>query len=346
MRRKSSRAGMMFSCIIFLVLIVFLLVVFLSESSKNPEPEKADTPEQVYDTENGYDTGNSTEEEDVLMWKGESYRYNEHLSNYLFLGVDEYELEESQNGQMQAGQCDALFLLSYDRVAGSMAVISIPRDTMTDIQVLLPDGTSAGYSRDHISLAYSYGDGSHESCRLAKEAVSGLFYGLPVQGYCALSMSGLEVIPEVIGSFEVTLPNDSLSVLDPSYGAGDVYVVSPDSAETFVRYRDVETSQSALDRLERQQSFLKAAMAQMEVQYGQDAGIVTELYEALTPYMVTSMGNDVFAKLAECAYAGGEVLSWTVPGEGSSGDRYDEYLVDDDALYEKMIDTFYVRVGK
>ena len=57
--------------------------------------------------------------------------------------------------------------------------------------------------------------------------------------------------------------------------------------------------------------------------------------------MVTSMGNDQFVKLMESAAEGDVQEGWTVPGEGVEGKSYDEYHVDDDALYEKMIETFY-----
>ena len=62
---------------------------------------------------------------------------------------------------------------------------------------------------------------------------------------------------------------------------------------------------------------------------------------ALEPYMVTSMGNDEFVKLMESAAAVSVTENWTVPGEGVQGKSYDEYHVDDDALYEKILETFY-----
>ena len=280
----------------------------------------------------------------IVTWKGQQYRYNDHLSNYLFIGVDEYELVDTQAGERKAGQSDALFLLSYDRMTGNAVMISIPRDTMTEIEVFLQDGSSAGMSKDHISLAYSFGDGKHGSCQLVRNAVSQLFYDLPVSGYCALSMSGLSVIPEVIGSFEVIVPNDSLKEKQESYTKGSEVTITGENAELFVRYRDVKTAQSALERTERQQAFLKAALEKAEEQYEKDAGIVTQLYEKLKPYLVTSMSNDLFLELMESVYQGGEVASWTIPGEGIEGAQYDEYHVDDKMLYEKVMETFYIRV--
>lgn len=315
----------------FLILFIGAGVLLICVNKKTEEP-----PAVVY-TESKRESGDIT-------WQGQEYRYNDHLSNYLFIGVDEYDFAEGDIGDRKAGKCDALFLLSYDRVQKDMTLIAIPRDTMTDIKVFLPDGSSGGYSRDQITLSYGFGDGKHESCRLTKEAVSNLFYGLDINGYCAMSMSGLPVIPDTIGSFDVVIPNDSLEVVDSAYTKGATLTVTGENAETFVRYRDIETSQSALYRQERQTAFLEAAMHKVEAEFEQDAGIVTDLYNALTPYLVTNMGNDLFLELMESAYTGKEIISWTVPGEGVEGKANDEYHVNDDQLYEKIIETFYIRV--
>ena len=68
---------------------------------------------------------------------------------------------------------------------------------------------------------------------------------------------------------------------------------------------------------------------------------MTDLYDALEPYMVTNMGNDQFVSIMDSIACGSTGESWTVPGEGTVGETYDEYHADDDALYEKIIDTFY-----
>ena len=46
-------------------------------------------------------------------------------------------------------------------------------------------------------------------------------------------------------------------------------------------------------------------------------------------------------KLAEGYFSGASVEEWTVPGEGVEGNPFDEYRVDDEVFYEKIIETFY-----
>ena len=45
--------------------------------------------------------------EETILYDGKEYRYNDHLSNYLFLGIDTREIEEENNGRDYAGQADA-----------------------------------------------------------------------------------------------------------------------------------------------------------------------------------------------------------------------------------------------
>ena len=111
--------------------------------------------------------------------------------------------------------------------------------------------------------------------------------------------------------------------------------------ETFVRYRDITVSQSAISRMERQEEYIRAFGEAATERFSTDPGFVTELYTALEPYMVTNIGTDQFLDIMEGISSGNTNEGWTVPGEGSEGEMYDEYHVDDDALYQKIIETFY-----
>ena len=290
-------------------------------------------------TENNQAGGDSSSPD--VVWQGRGYNYNDHLSNFLFIGVDNREKEAADTGSADAGQADALYLVSWDRVDGDITVITVPRDTITQIEVLGPDGESLGKTEDHISLSYAYGGGGYESCMLTEEAVSELFYGLPIQGYCSINMDAIPVLTESVGGVAVTVPNDSLEALDPRFAEGEQITLNSSDTEMFVWYRDTSVSQSALSRMERQQEYIRAFGAAAGQAYADNPGFVTDLYDALEPYMVTNMGNDQLVSIMDSIASGSTAESWTVPGEGTAGETYDEYHADDDALYEKIIDTFY-----
>lgn len=286
-----------------------------------------------------------TTDPDTVIWQGKEYVYNDDLSNYLMIGVDKEDIEETSAGQANAGQADAIYLVVRDRRENTVTLISIPRDTMTEIELIAPGGESLGTDVNHINLSYAYGDGAHESCRLTEEAVSNLLYGIPIQSYCAVSMEALPILTESVGSLTVTVPNDSMTEDYPDYAQGEEITLTPENTEIFVRYRNTAQSQSALDRLERQQEFLKSYGEAAKQKYGEDPQYAVDLYEALPSYMMTSMGSDEFVRLAESLATGNTETGWTIPGEGVEGADYDEYHVDDDALYEKIIETFYKEAG-
>lgn len=276
-----------------------------------------------------------------ITYQGKEYQYNEHLSNFLFLGIDTREKAETKTGQADAGQADAVFLVAWDRVEGNVSLISIPRDTLTDIEVFDQEGKSLGKSKDHISLAYAYGDGGTESCRLMEEAVSNLLYGVPLQGYCSISLDGISSLTEAIGGVDVVVPNDSLAEVEPMWSQGTEIHLDGAEAETFVRYRNIRIEQSAMDRLQRQQEFLRSYGERAVQVYEEDTSFLADLYSSLENYMTTNIGKDMFAKVLSALQREGNADSMTIPGEGVQEAEFDAYRTDDSALYEMVLDVFY-----
>ena len=288
----------------------------------------------------------TTEADDsnTVTWQGKTYKYNQNLSNYLLLGVDKRTPAETRVGKADAGQADALFLLSLNRKTKEMTLISIPRDTMTDVESFDLEGKSLGKSKDHISLSYGYGDGGAESCKLTQEAVSNLFYGLPIQGYLAMNLDGIPELTKSVGGLTVTVPNNSLEYEYPEFAEGAEVTLTEENTEVFLRSRDVDESQSAIYRMERQKAFLDAFSKKAKECYERNAKFAANLFVAIKPYTVTNISEDRLMKLFQTADEGDGYTEWTVPGEGTQGLSYDEYQVDDDALYAKIMETFYQEV--
>lgn len=284
------------------------------------------------------------DDSNTVTWQGKTYKYNQNLSNYLLLGVDKRTPAETRVGKADAGQADALFLLSLNRKTKEMTMISIPRDTMTDVESFDLEGKSLGKSKDHISLSYGYGDGGAESCKLTQEAVSNLFYGLPIQGYLAMNLDGIPELTKSVGGLTVTVPNNSLEYEYPEFAEGAEVTLTEENTEVFLRSRDVDESQSAIYRMERQKAFLDAFSKKAKECYEQNAKFAADLFVAIKPYTVTNISEDRLMKLFQTADEGDGYTEWTVPGEGTQGLSYDEYQVDDDALYTKIMETFYQEI--
>lgn len=281
--------------------------------------------------------------EELVEHRGKKYRYNEHLSNYLFMGIDTREPVTEYETRQEAGRADTIFVLSYDRVKKTVKGIAIPRDTITNIRMIAPDGTDLGTAKDHINMQYVFGDGKEESCQLMKEAVSGILYNVPIQGYCSLNMDGIAVFADILGGVEVTVPNNSLEKVNSEFVSGAKVTITKDNAEQFVRYRDTEIAQSAIDRMNRQKVYLEAVAEKVREKSSEDASLIVDIYENLEPYMVTNVGNDMLAKLLEADFDSGTGIVG-IPGEGVEGAEFDEYHVNETELYELILQMFYEEV--
>ena len=329
-------------CMLLIIILIIVLSVlgggYYLLSQKN-----ASSPQNGGQNSDSRNQTDLSQNSDIVEYKGETYKYNDHLSNYLFLGIDTRETVDTYQSQADAGQADAIFLVSMDRATEKIKVLFIPRDSMTRIEVFNPYGQSLGETTDHLNIQYAFGDGKEKSCELMKTAVSDMLDGLPIQGYCSMNMDGISVITDFVGGIQLTIPDDSLADVNSEYKKGAVVDITGETAEQFVRYRDIDKTQSALVRQERQKTFLQALVQKAQEKAGEDAGFVTGLYDSVKSYTVTNMGNDIFAKLL-AASQNGITDTETVPGEGTHGENFDEYHIDEDALSDLIISMFYEKI--
>ena len=324
--RRKRIAAVLVICGVLAVVAVFAAGIWKQQRKAHMETDSASVSSEENTSES-------------ITYKGKTYVYNDHLSNYLFMGIDTRgDMEEAGSGN--AGQADAVFLVSVDRVTKEMQVISIPRDTMTEIEMFSVSRKSLGLMENHINLQYAQGDGKTESCELMKTAVSKLLGGIPVHGYCSVNMDGIPVMTEAAGNVQVVIPDNSLEEVNPEFTEGAEVTLTKDNVEQFVRYRNTGREQSALVRQDRQKIFIEAYMKKAQEQYAKDASFVTGLYKSMKPYMVTNIGNDLFVKLLSAAQEGKSSVH-TLPGKGAQGEYFDEYRVDEEALQEMIISVFY-----
>lgn len=279
---------------------------------------------------------------ETITYDGVTYRYKEDIRSYLLMGIDKTTAAEKDSAG-RSGQADTITLLVRDGEEKKLHILEIPRDTMTQIEVYDAQGKSLGMTEDHINIQYAYGDGRGSSCRLMTEAVSNLLYQIPVHEYCAMMMDGISVLNDAVGGVTITVPQEGFSFEGQEYEPGTEVILSGTMAEAFVRYRDTDESLSSLKRMENQNVFLESWMRQAQEMASKDAGFAARLYMTLEPYLVTDMTNDLFADLLTDTSAF-ETEKQMLPGSGSAGENFDEYHVDENALYELVLEMFYEEV--
>ena len=117
------------------------------------------------------------------------------------MGIDQRseEMEQVLEVSGESGQADTIFLATLNPVNNRIKIIAISRDTMTEIPVFDAKGNYLGEEKSHLGLAYAYGDGKETSCQYMVDAVSQLFYGIPINGYAAFNMSAIAEINDAVG---------------------------------------------------------------------------------------------------------------------------------------------------
>ena len=324
------------------VLALAILGVVLAIVMKQKEKNTISVEQMI---EQNQSTANLEKwQEGDITYNGKKYRYNSSVKTYLFLGTDNEGTMEESTGGLVGGQSDAMFLLITNGSAKTMSIVSINRNTMTMIDVydLLDNCTEQ--KKMQICLQYAYGDGGRTSCVRTADTVSKLFYNIPINGYFAMNMDAVPILNDAVGGVTVEvmqdLENKSLGV---SLKKGETVTLNGKEAYVYIRSRDINEFDSASRRLERQNQYLLQLFKRIkDLALGNEATIA-RISGLMEDYLVTSID---FVKLAEDAseYTFDESHMYNVPGETVMGEIYEEHYVDEDALYEMILEIFYDEV--
>lgn len=279
---------------------------------------------------------NGTENLSIDMG-GRRYHLKKEISTYLLLGIDtEGSLQEEKEPGL-AGQSDAIYLAVCDRSTKRARIIGVPRDTMTTIRVFLPSGKDNGTTTDHLTLQYAFGDGKERSCELTAEAVSNLMYGIPIDGYLAVNLGAVPDLAEILGGVEVVVPDDSAVTEESSFVKGAKVILDRTNVKKFLRFRDIEVSQSAVIRMERHKAFFKGCAEKLKSIFRNNPADILRLYKECFPQFLTNITADECMKLAGYDFDETVVI---LPGIFTTGSEYDEFYADEDAL-QKMVAEFF-----
>ena len=314
--------------IVFIISIVVILAISaVAFAMKKNSKEEKDTSSEL-----------QQESENYISYNGQRYQHNDHLRTYLYMGIDKdgpvTEAEDSVSG----GQSDAMFLIVVDSEKKTISVLSINRNTMTDVDVYDKDGNFVETRKLQICLQHGFGDGMRTSCQRSVDAVSNLLYGEPVSGYIAMNMDAMPMMNDSVGGVTVEVLDDLTSPSrNVSLHKGETVTLNGDEAYVYLRSRDINEFDSATERLNRQMQYIQAFVKQAK---SKDTAMLVSAYDTITDYIVTNVDvPNLVNKLT--TYEFDDSRMYTVPGETKMGEQYEEYHVDEDALYQLMIDTFY-----
>lgn len=288
-------------------------------------------------------------QEGQIRYNGKTYQYKENLTNILCLGIDSRDGIAKEKTPGKAGQADCVILAVLDDEAKTIQLINISRDSMVPVHVYATDGSFVEDRTEQLALQYAYGNGRDWSCQLMEQAVSELFYGLPIHGYCALSMNSIADLNDAVGGVTVTVPEE-LAVMQPKlFTAGETVTLKGELAYHFVHDRAYKSADVASNnkRIARQKAYAVAFVNQLKQGMKGDMTLPVKLYQTAEKQMVTSISLDQAVYLCteymNCSFDTENI--YTIDGEVTMGEKYAEFNVDDDTLYQLILDVFYEEVN-
>ena len=277
----------------------------------------------------------------TIVYNGKTYKYNEAITSILFMGIDRDQFADDNENLGTNGDADALMLLTYDTSNGNTDLISISRDTMADIDVYSKDGTYIGIEKQQICLAYAYGDGKETSCTNQVNAVSRLFYNIPISSYLSMDLDAVSVLNDAVGGVTVTSPQTF-----KEFTKGETVTLYGESAETFVRNRDTSVLDSNNSRMERQRVYIESFFKTLAAGTKENLMLPVDLFNAASPYTVTNIDIPKVTYLASNILEKdfSEIEMQNVPGEVVQGEVYAEYHLDQEKFFEMFLNVYYTPI--
>ncbi len=278
-----------------------------------------------------------------ILHNGKEYRYREDVINILCIGVDKAQSMEEKREYDIYGLADANLLVSIDTEKDQLQIIAIPRDVMTEVQMTTKSGKVVEKTTTQLCQQYGYGRTPEQGGELMMEAVSKLLYQVPIQRYCAINFQALPVLNDAIGGVDVTALQD---IPDMKLAAGTPVHLEGENALTYIRWRDQTAEASNLARVERQKQYVLAFLEKAKSVVASDMSVPVTLFQQMQQNMSTNL------LLEDITYLAPELVNMSVsgelmrmiPGDPVQGEIYEEYHVNQDALKELVIESFYEEV--
>ena len=275
-----------------------------------------------------------------VRYKGQLYEYKKDITTILLMGVDSRSKEESEGEFGASNQSDMNVLAVLDPETRQITFINISRDAMVEMEAMDALGNSTGTTRAQLALAYSYGEGGDVSCRLTRDAVSDLFYDLPIHAYASIYLNGVADLVGEIGGITV----QSLETFG-DFREGETVELTRSNTESYIRHRD-HTVDGNNQRMERHKQVLMAVAKAMLTRIREKPISILTTYDAVKRNVTTDLNTGSILYLARTAagmHMNESVLK--VQGESVLGDgNHAEFNVDETALFELILSVFYTPV--
>ena len=279
------------------------------------------------------------DENGIVSYNGKNYIYNENITTILFMGVDKNNIDKTyKNGKN--GQADAIYAVTIDTQTGETTVISISRDTMTDIKIYSGEGNYIRTEKRQLCLAYAYGDGKEMSCESTIWSLSNVLCGVPINTYMAIDLNAVRVLNDAVGGVKVPAYNSSMTKK-----TGKMITLRGNAVYNYIRSRNINKTDSNAHRMTRQIDYLKAFSAKAIEQTKNNISTPVDLYNKVNKYSVSTLSVDKITFLTSVFLNGNMHIEFkNIEGKISVEGNYAAFYPDNQKLYELVLDVFYKEI--
>lgn len=339
MREKSKaiRAIIEIAVVVLVIFAVYFIVRQIDHNSSKNEVASETGTEQVW---------KEFEQKDVtIKINKKKYTLDHPVKTYLFLGTDKSGKEEATDDEYQGSMADALMLVVIDEQEKSYGILQLNRDTITEVPMLLADGTANASAKMQLCTAHWYGKDKTASCENTVNTVSKMLGGVPIDGYYALQMEAMSLLNHEVGGVTVTLEDDMTS-LDPEMKKGTTLTLTDHQAELLIQTRYAMDDDRNTERMRRQQIFMKAFMNKMKEKNAEDVNATIELYDRLRPYATENINMNELTTILQNMQGYSDKGIIIIDGESRigeklhDGEKHWEFYMDKDSLESAMKELY------
>ena len=324
--------GTVLGVLILVVVGILIAVCVIIQDGKTSLAQTASV-ERITPDEEAF----SSDDGKTVEYNNTRYLLNENMVSLCILGFDRETVSTEGEG---AGQADVVIVATLNIDTNEMKLISVPRESMVEVNEYRPDGTYTGSATMALCLAYAFGDGSHTSCENTTQALSKALHGIAIPSDLALDLSGITPLNNAVGGVELTaletIPESSITKDQ------DILLLGED-ARRYVQWRDESVLESPLHRQARQTQYVKAFAAQLPSKVVTNPSLFLELYNVVKDHSVTNLDMNELAYLVSAlATQDASALDViTLEGEMRHGESYGEFYLDEKSVYEAILATYY-----
>lgn len=342
--KKRIKIGLL----VLLLLMLFGVITFLVMELMGRKAMHTVTSEETVITAPEVEDVVVEEDGEFVTYKGEKYVFNENITSVLCMGVDKYNIEQEEIIIGNSGQADMLMLAIMDTQSGKVKLWNISRDSMTDVDIYNVEGEYVKTENLQACLAFAYGDGKHGSCENTVKSVSRLLYGMPIQSYAVIDMEAIQPLNDALGGVEVTIHEGD--ILPAHFVPGTTVLLKGADVKSYVQSRRTEMPGEPIDsnnnRMARQRQYMMNFIQKAMEKTKEDITVPLNLFNIVKKnnHIITNLDTSKIAYLTTLITKVNftEDSFQTIPGEVLAGEHA-EYHVDDEILYQMILDTFYIK---